>query len=111
MITWVKVKKDNDKERKLGLYVPFKNKLETILSLQETVVFDKENNIILENKKIYSNITDGSYVKKLIADKKLSNSFLNNKNEKTILNFAMYYDDIEVVNAIGVSRKKHKLGK
>ena len=33
------------------------------------------------------------------------------KKEQRLLNIALYYDDIEVVNPIGNSRKKHKLGK
>ena len=65
---------------------------------------------MLEAKKIYSNVTDGTYVKKLIEEKKKSNLAELSINEKIILNFALYYDDIEVVNAIGNSKKKHKLG-
>ena len=64
----------------------------------------------MEKKKIFSNISDGTYVRKLIEDKKIKNNLSNSTNEKVILNIAMYYDDIEVVNAIGNSRKKHKLG-
>ena len=30
--------------------------------------------------------------------------------DENILYFMMYYDDLEIVNAIGSSTKKHKLG-
>ncbi len=106
----VKINKGTSKENKLGFYVPFKPKLETILSLPETSVIDNENNEVLRNKNIYSNVSDGTYVKKIIDDKKEKNNLSGSLNEKVILLFAMYYDDIEVVNAIGNSRKKHKLG-
>ena len=42
-----------NREQKLGFYVPFKEKLETILSLPETVVLDKETNKMFEKKNIY----------------------------------------------------------
>lgn len=80
------------------------------MSLPETSVIDNENNEVLRNKNIYSNVSDGTYVKKIIDDKKEKNNLSGSLNEKVILLFAMYYDDIEVVNAIGNSRKKHKLG-
>ena len=106
----VKINKGTDKENKLGFYVPFKPKLQTILSLPETSLLDNENSDFLTKKGIYSNVSDGTYVKKVIEDKKQKNLLSGSLNEKVILLFAMYYDDIEVVNAIGNSRKKHKLG-
>lgn len=61
-------------------------------------------------KNIKSNIADGEYIKKLVGEKEDSNKANKSSNEKTILLFSFYYDDIEVVNAIGASRTKHKLG-
>ena len=46
-----------------------------------------------------------------MKNKEDSNGSKNSNNESIILLFALYYDDIEVVNAIGSSRTKHKLGK
>ena len=35
---------------------------------------------------------------------------IQRKYDENILYFMMYYDDLEIVNAIGSSTKKHKLG-
>ena len=68
-----------------------------------------KHNEILKCKKINSEICEGEYIQKQIKQKQEINS--NKPNiQKDILLFAFYYDDIEVVNAIGASRKKHKLG-
>jgi hypothetical protein len=94
----------------IGYYVPFKKKLEILLSIPENNSLDNHNNTILKSKNIKSNISDGEYIKKLVKEKEDSNNTNNSTNEKTILLFSFYYDDIEVVNAIGASRTKHKLG-
>ena len=97
--------------KKLGFFVPFKEKLQTILAIPELNVYNRQpSNQLLSSKNIYSEITQGEYVKNLIENKKSKNKYENSLNEEEILTFAMYYDDIEVVNAIGNSRKKHKLG-
>ena len=94
--------------KKLGYIVPFKKKLEVLLSLPENKILNKHNEI-LKCKKINSEICEGEYIQKQIKQKQEINS--NKPNiQKDILLFAFYYDDIEVVNAIGASRKKHKLG-
>jgi hypothetical protein len=95
-------------EKKLGFYVPFKDKLQNILSIPETKILNNNNKLYARN--IYSEISDGEYIKKLVNEKKEMNKQCGSKNESDILLLAMYYDDIEVVNAIGNSRKKHKLG-
>ena len=90
--------------------MPFKRKLEILLSIPENNTLNKHNNTILKLKNIKSEICDGEFIKKLVKEKEDSNKAKNSGNEKTILLFSFYYDDIEVVNAIGSSRTKHKLG-
>ena len=93
----------------LGYAVPFKNKLENLLSSPElnNLASVNDNNLLI-SRNIYSSVTHGRFIKEKIEEKKKQNA-LSNK-EKDILMIALYYDDIEVVNAIGSSRKKHKLG-
>jgi hypothetical protein len=97
-------------QKTLGYYVPFKKKLEILLALPENNTLNNYNNAILKSKNIKSEICDGEFIKKLIKDKEESNKAKNLCVEKIILLFSFYYDDIEVVNAIGSSRTKHKLG-
>lgn len=80
------------------------------MSIPENKTLNNHNNSILKLKNIKSGICDGDYIKKLVADKEESNKNKTNSNQDIILLFAFYYDDIEVVNAIGSSRTKHKLG-
>ncbi len=91
--------------------MPFKTKLEILLSIPENNTLNNHNNKVLNLKNIKSEISDGEYIKKLVKNKEDSNGSKNSNNESIILLFALYYDDIEVVNAIGSSRTKHKLGK
>ena len=83
--------------------VPFKEKLEILLSSSEVNSFDNQNNRkLLLSKSIKSNVADGSYIK--------TRANIDSNKEKEIIMLAFYYDDIEIVNPIGNSRKKHKLG-
>ena len=105
-----KQNKERTKKLVIGHYVPMKPKLEILLSLPENREKDVYKDQLLKSKKIYSEITDGKYVKTLIENKMRENEKKKSTNEKEILMFVFYYDDIEVVNAIGASRKKHKIG-
>jgi hypothetical protein len=42
--------------------------------------------------------------------KKIKLENIQRKYDENVLYFMMYYDDLEIVNAIGSSTKKHKLG-
>ncbi len=90
-----------------GYIVPFQEKLETVLSMPRSRSMKPRNLEICNN--ILSEISHGTYIKKILEKKKIENEDSNNKNE--IIMIVLYYDDIEIVNPIGVHRKKHKLGK
>ncbi|RNA23839.1 hypothetical protein BpHYR1_039962 [Brachionus plicatilis] len=92
----------------IGYQIPFKKKLINLLEMPENLnLLDKNKKNFIEkqklNQKIFGDFEDGYYIEKKI------NFFLNNTNHFPIL-IGLYYDDIEIVNPIGNSRKKHKLG-
>jgi hypothetical protein len=95
----VEIKNDSDT---LGYIIPFKEKLEKFLQMPENKdMLNSETS--LPRNDYSSDIGDGEYIKKLKNQ--------NVQLHKPYLLFGLYYDDIEVVNAIGASRKSHKLGK
>ena len=59
------------------------------------------------SKGIKFNIQHGEYIERKIEELK---ERCNLEDQKELLGFVLYYDDLEVVNAIGNQRKKHKLG-
>ncbi len=108
---------DDSGKFKIGYIVPFKNKLTNLLSIPESKFIDVANNSlsILASRNIKSNLNDGNYIKEVIRDQFEKRCKLtldsNIKTADKTLYFGLYYDDIEVVNPIGSSTKKHKLGK
>lgn len=89
----------NSSSNKIGYYVPFKAKLESLLSFYD----------LNSSHEHIPDVMNGNRIRELIKNK--LNVIKSNKNlESKPLMIALYYDDIEVVNAIGNSRKKHKLG-
>jgi hypothetical protein len=79
-----------------GYYVPFKRSLEKLLQIiPETEKLEYSGN----SGDIKTNVFDGDYI-----DKKLKSQ--PNKNQ---LVFAIYCDDLEIVNPIGSHRTKHKI--
>lgn len=93
----LKVKCDNNL---IGYNISFKKKLENMLSIPLAINPLTKNTITEQN---------GEYIKKTMNELNAKSMRLNNENE--IISVVLYYDDIEVVNPIGNSRKKHKLGK
>lgn len=96
--------------------MPFEAKLRNLLSIPENETFDldREDLNILQSKNIKSNMSDGSYIKEAFRIHTERRPVYDEDgiavNERTLY-FAIYYDDVEVVNPIGSSTKKHKLGK
>ncbi len=85
------------KKDHVGYYVPFRESLKNLLehpSLQSKLEFKKQN-------LLKKDIVDGF---------KIKNNEIYQQNEKPYI-IAIYYDEIEVVNAIGCHRTKHKLGR
>ena len=106
---------DESRSFRIGYVVPFEAKLKNLLSIPEADFFDEDQDDlnILISKNIKSNLSDGAYIKEAIRVHKLNRQEENNSitvSERTLY-FALYYDDVEVVNPIGSSTKKHKLGK
>ena len=101
----------------IGCVIPFEAKLNILLNMPETELLDinQSNLDILKSKNIKSHLNDGIFVKETIAKQKLRQQYRlpmdHTRDSENTLYFALYYDDIEIVNAIGSSRKKHKLGK
>ena len=96
----------NSKNNKIGYFVPFKNKLESLLSLSGEL-----DSLEIKNNIYKTDVNNGFLLNEIITKKKkmISESLEKNLNS-TPLMIALYYDDIEIVNPIGNSRKKHKLG-
>lgn len=79
-----------------GYYVPFQRSLEKLLSLiPSTDKLDYSGNL----DSFKTNIFDGNFIKNMLSSKK-------NKNQ---LLFAIYCDELEIVNPIGAHRTKHKI--
>ena len=105
----------------IGCIIPFESKLKALLSVPEAFgainsEVEREQNNILRARGIKSNLTDGIYIKDAIEKQKERRILQRQQQEsahsesEATLYFALYYDDIEIVNAIGSARKKHKLG-
>jgi len=101
---------------RIGYIVPFKNKLRNLLSIPETEFIGESNESlsILASRNIKSNLNDGSYIKEAvrvhIQNRLTETAESEIKTAEKTLYFGVYYDDIEIVNPIGSSTKKHKLG-
>ena len=102
---------------KFGCIIPFEEKLKNLLSIPETeqLDIDRSHLNILRTRNIKSNLNDGLFIQDAIK-KQLENRVHTQTSQtlsvqESTLYFALYYDDIEIVNAIGSSRTKHKLGK
>jgi len=98
----------------IGCVVPIEPKLKSLLEANENRQFGESDHNILRSKNIKCYLNDGVYIqdaiRRLTLRLQLQEPVQNAKHSDTILYFALYYDDIEIVNAIGSSRKKHKLG-
>ena len=101
---------------KFGCIIPFEEKLKNLLSIPETeqLDFDRTHLDILRSMNIKSNLNDGVFIQDAIK-KQMENRVHPQTSQgvtvqESTLYFALYYDDIEIVNAIGSSRTKHKLG-
>ena len=89
-----------------GYIVPFKPKLEKLLSMPEYDCINKIRPRIANN--IYSQIEDGKCILIKLAKKKQENE--ESGNLQPILIICLYYDDMEVCSALGPARGKHKTG-
>ncbi len=98
----------------IGCIIPIEPKLKCLLATPETKRLEEVDLNILRSKNIKCNLNDGTYIqeaiRKLTLRLQLRMPVDSTRHSDTILYFALYYDDIEIVNAIGASRKKHKLG-
>jgi hypothetical protein len=100
----------------IGYIIPFEEKLKHLLSNPETesIAFKTTDLSILRSKNIKSNISDGTFIQDSICEQAEIRDHVRREDciepEFTLL-FALYYDDVEIVNAIGSAKKKHKLGK
>ena len=92
----------------LGYVLPIKPKLTRLLSLPEDNFRETDRDSFLKANKIQCSLSDGLYIKDLMT--KIASRRGNDNFEKDVLYFMMYYDDLEIVNAIGSSTGKHKLG-
>ena len=82
-------------ESKYGYFIPFEKSLvKTLTNLPETIDLNFKINKNLKNE-----FSDGTYVQ----------SILNQKNMNLNLAIGLYCDEIELTNAVGASRTKHKL--
>ena len=82
-------------ESKYGYFIPFEKSLvKTLTNLPETIDLNFKINKNLKNE-----FFDGTYVQ----------SILNQKNMNLNLAIGLYCDEIELTNAVGASRTKHKL--
>jgi len=102
---------ESEDQQPIGYVIPFEEKLKNLLSNPETesIGFNTEDFNILKALNIKSNISDGTYIQRVIRNQ-AEQSGINGTDCKATLCFALYYDDIEIVNPIGSAKKKHKLG-
>ena len=79
-----------------GYFVPFQRSLEKLLEIIPTTEKLEYSGNVGDIKK---NVFDGVYIK----------SKINSQPDKNQLVFAIYCDDLEIVNPIGSHRTKHKI--
>ena len=84
-----------------GYYIPFEKTLTKLLdNLPQNIDLQKFNIDSKTNSSLNSDIFDGKYVKKILKATNLNSNYLS---------FLIYCDEMELTNAIGSSRTKHKL--
>jgi hypothetical protein len=99
--------------QQIGYIVPFKEKLKNLLSIPEATQNQYHHESIAKN--INTELNDGEFVRNAIQFHKSQRPLYETyepsiSNSDNTLCFALYYDDVEVVNPIGSSTKKHKIG-
>jgi hypothetical protein len=95
---------DNDElieKSSFGYYIPFEKTLTKLLhNLPQNIDLQNFNVNSKTNSSLNSDIFDGKYVKNILNATNLNSNYLS---------FIIYCDEMEVTNAIGSSRTKHKL--
>jgi hypothetical protein len=88
-----------------GYYIPFETSLAKHLeNIPKNIDLNKFNQLEQTDNLLKSDFFDGQYVKKVISTSR--RHYMTN-----FLSFLIYNDDVELTNAIGASRTKHKLSK
>ncbi len=84
-----------------GYYIPFERTLTKLLdNLPQNIDLQKFNVDSETNSSLKSDIFNGKYVKTILKATNLNSYYLS---------FLIYCDEMEVTNAIGSSRTKHKM--
>ena len=84
-----------------GYYIPFERTLTKLLdNLLQNIDLQKFNVDSETNSSLKSDIFNGKYVKTILKATNLNSNYLS---------FLIYCDEMEVTNAIGSSRTKHKM--